>query len=113
MVAWCGLLIVQPLLIRKGRRALHRTLGVASYGLVTLLLVASLLLAHTRFRVMDASTFRTEAPSLYLPLSAILLLALTYGLGVAYRRDPARHARFMVCTALPMIDPVLGRLLAF
>ncbi len=113
MTAWCGLLIVQPLLIRGGRRALHQALGAVSYGLVPLLLVASLLLAHTRFHLMDESRFETEAPNLFLPLSAILLFALAYALAVAYRRTPPLHARFMICTALPMIDPVVGRLLAF
>jgi hypothetical protein len=113
MVVWCGMLIAQPLLVRGGRRDLHRALGVASYGLVPLLLVASLLLAHTRFRVMDEATFQAEAPNLFLPLSAALLLALAYALAVANRRSPALHARFMICTSLPMIDPVVGRLLAF
>lgn len=113
MLAWCGLLIAQPLLIRSERRRMHRALGAVSYALVPVLLVASLLLAHARFRAMDDATFETESPSLFLPLSAILLFALSYGLAVIFRRTPALHARFMICTALTMIDPVVGRLLFF
>jgi hypothetical protein len=113
MLAWCGLLIVQPFLIRAGRRSLHRALGRTSYVLVPLLLAASLLLAHFRFRSMDEATFATEAASLYLPLSGFLLFGVAYGLAIFYKRTPAVHARFMICTALSTLDPVVGRLLFF
>ena len=113
MLAWCGLLIVQPFLIRAGRRSLHRALGRTSYVLVPFLLAASLLLAHFRFRSMDEATFAAEAPSLYLPLSGFLLFGVAYGLAMVYKRTPAVHARFMICTALTTLDPVVGRLLFF
>lgn len=113
MTAWCGLLIAQPFLIRGERRSLHRALGRLSYGLVPFLLAVSLLLAHSRFRVLDDATFAVEAPFLYLPLSSIAVFGLSYGLAVAWRRKPALHARFMVCTALTLVDPVVGRLMAF
>jgi uncharacterized membrane protein YozB (DUF420 family) len=113
MTAWCGLLIAQPFFIRGERRSLHRALGRLSYGLVPFLLAVSLLLAHSRFRVMDDATFVAEASSLYLPLSSIGVFGLAYGLAVAWRRQPALHARFMVCTALTLVDPVVARVLAF
>jgi hypothetical protein len=113
MAGWCGLLIAQPFLIRGERRSLHRALGALSYGVAPLVVVASLLLAHSRFRVMDPPTFAREARNLYLPLSALALFGITYGFGIAYRRQPALHARFMICTALTMVDPVLGRILFF
>jgi hypothetical protein len=92
---------------------MHRLLGALSYWVAPVLLAASLLLAHTRFRSMDDGTFRAEAANLYLPLSAILLFGIAYGCGVLYRRTPAVHARFMICTSFTMIDPVVGRILAF
>jgi hypothetical protein len=113
MLVWSCLLIAQPFLIRAQRRSLHRALGVLSYGVVPVLLGASLLLAHSRFRAMDEGTFHTEAPNLYLPLSALVLFGLAYGSAVLYRKAPAIHARFMICTALTFIDPVVGRIIAF
>ncbi len=113
MVAWCGLLVVQPFLIRSQHVSVHRSLGALSYGLVPVILVASLLLAHNRFRSMDAVTFHSEARNLYLPLSALALFCLAYGCGMIFRRTPSLHARFMVCTSLTMIDPIFGRILAF
>jgi hypothetical protein len=113
MVAWCGLLIAQPFLIRARRRSVHRALGVLSYGVAPAVVMASVLLAHHRFRSMDEDTFAAEARNLYLPLSTLVLFCIAYGCGILYRRRPELHARFMVCTSLTMIDPVLGRILAF
>ena len=109
---WCLLLIVQPVLARTHRR-FHRRLGTLSYVLAPTFALASLLLAHQRFRAMNDATFQTEAPSLFLPLSAVVLFSLSYLLAIRYRRTVHLHARFMVLTGLPMIDPVLGRILFF
>lgn len=109
---WCLLLIVQPLLARRHRPA-HRRLGAASYLLAPSFVVASVLLAHQRFRAMSDAAFRSEAPSLFLPLSAVMLFSVSYLLAIRFRRNLSLHARFMILTGLPMIDPVLGRLLFF
>ena len=111
-VCWTGLLIVQPLLI-PSYRPLHRKLGAISYGLAPAFAIASLLLAHARFRAMDLTRFQQEAANLFLPLSAVLLFTVSYVLAMYYRRNISLHARFMILTGLPMIDPVLGRVLAF
>jgi hypothetical protein len=113
MVAWCGLLIAQPFLVRARRLSLHRALGALSYGVAPAVVVSSVLLAHYRFRSMDDGTFSAEARNLYLPLSAILLFTITYTCGILYRGTRELHARFMICTSLTMTDPVLGRILAF
>jgi hypothetical protein len=62
---------------------------------------------------MDDAKFQQEAASLFLPLSAVFLFAVSYALALNYRHIMALHARFMVFTGLPMIDPVLGRILFF
>lgn len=112
-VLWLLLLVAQPLLLRAGARAGHRALGRTSWALAPAFLVSGLLLAHFRFRTMDEPTFAREAFTLYLPLSALLLFAVAWALGLAQRRQAPVHARFMAATALLLIDPVLGRLLFF
>ncbi|HUM00975.1 MAG TPA: hypothetical protein VL084_01735 [Thermoanaerobaculia bacterium] len=109
---WCLLLICQPFLVRRNRQ-LHRRVGALSYVLAPSFVVASLLLANARFRAMSDTTFRQEASTLYLPLSAAVLFGVSYGLAIYYRHDVALHARFMVATGLPMIDPVVGRVLFY
>ncbi len=113
MTLWCGLLIAQPLLIRGGRRPLHRALGRASYALVPPIVVASLLLANSRLRALDEEAFAREGRFVYLPLAAIALFLASYVLAMVYRRRPALHARYMIATGLTLIDPVVARLLFF
>jgi hypothetical protein len=113
MLAWVLLLVVQPLLIRYRRRAAHRALGVLSYVLAPAVVISSVLLAHLRFRSMSPLVFLAEAHNLYLPLSAAVLFAIAWAFGIVYRKVTVLHAGFMVCTALTMIDPILGRILAF
>lgn len=111
-LVWVFLLIAQPLLVRRSLRA-HRLLGRFSYVVAPLFVAASLLLAHYRFRSMDEATFRVEAPTLFLPISAAVLFVLSYSLALVYRRSAPLHGRFMLATGLPMIDPVLGRVLFY
>ncbi len=113
MALWCALLVAQPLLARARRADLHRQLGRVAWVLGPAVVASSLLLAQARFRAKDEATFQAEAATLYLPVSAAALFALAWGLGMAWRRTPALHARFMLCTALPLFDPVFGRILFF
>jgi hypothetical protein len=111
-VVWCLLLVAQPLLVAR-HLEIHRRLGRVSYAIAPAFVIVSLRLANFRARVMDESTFRREAPSLFLPLSASVLFAISYALAIYYRRRTPLHARFMILTGLPMIDPVIGRILFF
>lgn len=113
MLAWMALLIAQPLLVRAHRSDLHRVLGKVSYLLAPAAVVSAVLLAHSRFAPIPAGEFAQAAPFLYLPFAATLLFAISYGLAIAWRRSPPLHARFMICTALTLIDPVVARILGF
>jgi len=113
MIAWVVLLTVQPLLIRWRRRPVHRTLGALSYILAPAVVITTVLLAHARFKAMSPLVFLGEARHLYLPLSGAALFAIAYVGAIVYRKVTPLHAGFMVCTGLTLIDPVLGRVLAF
>lgn len=113
VIAWMALLIVQPLLIRSGRRVLHRRLGAASYALVPYIVVTATLLSHSRLDPLDAPTFRADATDNYLATAAIALFVVCYGLAIANRRTMGVHARFMTATLFTLVDPVVFRLLFF
>ena len=62
-------------------------------------------------RMLDlARSWRYFAAFFALALVAFLF-ALSYGLAIWTRRSVARHSRFMVCTALTLVDPVVIRLM--
>jgi hypothetical protein len=104
---WMLMLVVQPLAVRKRRLGLHRALGRTSYVIAPLVVIGMVLLAHTKTQGVPS----IELPGFYVPLSLAGLFGLSYALAIATRRTTALHARFMVCTALTLIDPVVVRLL--
>lgn len=108
---WILLLIAQPNAIRNRNLAWHRILGQVSYGLVPLLVLSVVLLAHSRISGLEGDAFVGQSYALYLRLSLAALFGLCYGLAIVTRRAMALHARFMVCTAFALIDPVVVRLM--
>jgi hypothetical protein len=110
---WFGLLIAQPLLIQSRRHALHRALGRSSYVLAPLFMAAAMLLSHYRLASMSETTFAAEGYSHYLPFYATVVFGVAYALGLLHRRVPRAHGRFMLLTAMPLVDPVFGRVLFF
>lgn len=108
---WMLMLVAQPLTIRARRLAWHRLLGRVSYVLAPLVLISIVLLAHSRIRALTAEAYAIQTYVLYLQMSLAVLFGLSYALAIYKRRVVALHARFMVCTALTLIDPVVIRLM--
>ena len=110
---WLGMLIAQPIAVHNYRYGLHRALGRLSFAIAPLFFVAGILLSHYRLTSMDDATFAVEGYSHFLPFYASIVFALAYSFGLIYRSRPDVHGRFMLLTAIPLIDPVLGRILFF
>jgi len=108
---WATMLIVQPLLIHAGRRSLHRALGKISYALVPVIVASTILLARYRMHV-STPTF-DQLYFLWLQLGLMAIFAISYVQAIRWRRVPGVHARYMACTALAMVDPIVARLLFF
>lgn len=109
--SWMLMLVAQPMLIRAKRLAWHRLLGQISYLLAPLMIVSIVLLAHSRIKGVSGEVFAVQTYILYLQTSLTVLFGLSYALAITKRHVVALHARFMVCTALTMIDPVVIRIL--
>ncbi len=109
--AWMVLLILQSWAIGSRRVMLHRASGKASYVLAPLVVASILLLARDRITGISGEAYAIQTYILYLQLSLALLFAVSYSLAIATRRSVARHSRFMVCTALTLVDPVVIRIL--
>lgn len=112
MLAWFGMLFAQPWLVRTRRLALHRQLGKVSYVLVPALVLTCVALSQVRMAAVQPQGFGFQCLVLYLGLAASVIFAMFWGLAIRHRHDVALHARYMVGTALVLIDPALARLLA-
>ena len=110
MFLWVILLVAQATLIRTGHRALHRQLGKVSYGLAPAIVVSTLLLANHRLK----QTINAELLYFfYLQAALLAIFAVAYVQAIRHRHTPALHARYMVCTALAIFDPIVARVLFF
>ncbi len=108
--AWLLLLFVQPLLAISGQIALHKALGRVSYVLMPILLFSMIGLAHAVMQGKTEIDLEIEVFLSYVRLVGSGALAVFYVLAVAYRRTTPIHARLMLCTALPLIEPVANRI---
>ena len=62
---------------------------------------------------MSEEAFAKEGIYAYLPLAVALLFAVACASGYRWRRSTAVHSRFMLTTALLLVDPVLARIMFF
>jgi hypothetical protein len=106
---WMAMLIAQPIFITRRRLDLHRLVGKSSYVIAPVLIVSMVLLAHYRINLIAPADYALQTYILFLQLSLAVVFAVFYALAIAYRHTTAVHARFMVCTALTLIDPILAR----
>lgn len=110
-VLWTMMLIVQPMLIRSGRLSVHRLLGRFSWVLAPLFVISVVLLANDRIKGLEGQAYGIQTYILWLQFSTVILFALSWVLAMIKRKSMAHHARFMICTGLTLIDPVVTRLL--
>jgi hypothetical protein len=112
LILWCGMLILQPYLIRNKKYALHRQIGKLSYLIMPLIVLTTVdLLKYTlrKKATLDTGSFFFIA----LVLNGLIAVSLLYGLAIYHKKKPTLHARYMICTAFPMFTPITDRIISF
>jgi len=100
---WVLLLVIQPILIRNKNYRLHKKLGKFSYFVFTLLILS--------FVPQIIKVVKTEPlENLFFPLADTCLLLTFYLLAIYYRRNIAKHMRYMIAGALVLLGPTVGRM---
>lgn len=108
LFAWGLMLIVQPWLISKGHLALHRRIGKLSYVLAPWIVISTILLGSYRLK---AELGRDQLYFLWVQVALLTVFSLAYVQAIRHRHQAALHARYMVCTALAMFDPIMARII--
>jgi len=108
MLLWMLMLIAQSSLARARAFVTHRALGKTSFVLVPVIVASTLLLAHYRMR---SGINRELLYFFYVQLALMVQFVVAYYFAIVNRRTPQVHMRFMVCTALALVDPIFARLL--
>jgi len=112
--AWIALLAIQTGLIAARRPDIHKVTGMVGVVLGAAILVTGFFVAiGSERRVHTAANAGTLAdPYVFLifPMSAVGLFALFAIIGVASRRQPEFHKRFMLLATMSLLGPALARI---
>jgi hypothetical protein len=112
MASWIILLVVQPILIHKGKLAAHRFIGKLSY-IVAPLMIASMFLI-LRFSYHKGILKRpSDAVISFQSLTIMQLICFTlfFILAIISKKNTFKHMRYMIGTALVFVTPPLSRVL--
>jgi hypothetical protein len=108
---WCVLLVAQGFLVRRDRLDMHGSLGKVSY------LLAPVVAFSIFWLSLDVLKYDgIQEDSLYiLSVRAFLFIFFVAFLMFALfnKRRPDVHARWMICSAAILLDPILSRISAF
>lgn len=99
---WMALPVVQALLIRQRRRALHRQVGQASLALAAVVALSGLRVVQTMVTREGAGITLTTHKFVFLDVTGILLFVVFVGfaIGAARRRDLGLHLRLLAASAI-------------
>jgi hypothetical protein len=110
--AWFVLVIAQVRFVAKHRVDLHRVLGVVGIALAVLVIASTL---ATLFASTTVDRVRPDglspAQATISGFTSTLLFSVLFALGIAYRRRPSVHRRFMLLSLVPILTPGMNRLL--
>lgn len=112
MMGWVFMLLLQPILILKGKIQWHRQVGALSYVLAPLVVLA-MYLANRDFYFAGVAEGGQQLgiKSLAMTFLYPFFFAILYSLAIFYKRKAVLHMRFMCSTAFLFIGPALDRAL--
>ncbi len=109
---WLGLFIAQAWLVAAHRVDLHRKLGIASAAFAGAVFIVGVLSAFETAISGHVSPSGLEpAQFSIIPLTSIALFGAFIALGIAFRRKPGLHRRFMILGFIASISPASGRVI--
>jgi hypothetical protein len=112
LTLWLSMLIIQPILIANNNLHIHRIIGKFSYILVPVMFVSMLLVYHNQYLRMG-SEGKPETETLafiFSPTTDSIPFLIFYMLAIFFRRETAKHMRYMISTGIVIGGPGLGRI---
>ena len=107
---WMLLFLAQAALVSAGRRDTHMALGAAGMLFAAALIPLMYLTAVGQVARATQPPFTTPLAWTAIPLFPIPGFAILIWQGWKNRRNAQAHKRLMLCAALMMMDPAIGRL---
>ena len=106
---WIAILIVQPIFIRKKKFAAHRFIGKLSFIVMPLLIISLLMVTHYLANLSNVDPTFIDVTIGGNVGGGTGIILLFYIIAIWKRHDVNIHARAMIATGIPFIDPALAR----
>ena len=106
---WLSIMIIQPILIRQNQLELHRKIGQLSYIAVPLLILSMVILMRLAF-MRNTPPIIGQLDTSMIGIADIIFFLFCYGMAIYYRKNTQYHARYMVLSILPFMNPAWGRI---
>ena len=100
---WILILILQPILIEKGKWKIHKVIGKITYGLFPILILSFIPLIINMYH-------SDHQKKIFLPLADSIMLILFYLLAIYNKKNVSKHMRFMIGIILVFLGPIIGRI---
>jgi hypothetical protein len=110
---WALLFVAQVWLVGAGRTDIHRRLGMAGFGLLVAMAILGTLAALHGVARASGPPIVPPLSWLAVPLLSIPVYSAMIGLGLANRRRPQIHKRYMYLAMVLMLGPSFGRMPPF
>ncbi len=110
-IGWFVLIIIQPILIAKGNRSLHRRLGKIAYLLIPLLIVSILLLVYNQTERELADIPEKAMMTSFIGFIDALSLGVYFTIAMMNSRNQRWHVAFIIACSLVILNPGMSRLL--
>jgi hypothetical protein len=116
MTLWCVLLVVQLSLIRWRQPRIHRLIGTTAFVLVPLNVILMLAVVQIGLPTFDelydqGALNATGYFFVTIRFIEAILFGVFFGYAMVHRKTPAIHARYMLCTPLPVIAAATNRII--
>src|SRR5262249_1901253 len=111
-VSWLILLSAQVVLIRRGNRALHRRLGIASIAMIPLMAIAAVATVIVT-KTLNYGNPDTSFPFMSVQFTNVLASTVLFSAGVWLRRSPSAHKRLMLMGTLVLTEPGIRRIVSY
>ncbi|MEO6286830.1 MAG: hypothetical protein ABIN80_05170 [Dyadobacter sp.] len=111
LLLWFAMLITQPILIYQKKPDMHRFIGKLSYVLFPLIVLSMLAaMKNQYFKLLPQMPEAQSLAFLYLPTAALIPFVTLYILAIAFRKQPPKHMRYMIASAVALLGPGVGRI---
>jgi Ca2+/Na+ antiporter len=108
MILWIPALVLQPILIKKKKVALHRFIGKMTYFLFPLIVTSVMLIVNLSHN--HNLNEKDLGINVFGQVKDFIIFAMAYFIAIKYRHNIDVHARAMIATGIALIEPALARI---